>query len=884
MKFGVFALLMGLVAGCNKVTFEQAEEAFNKKQYKQAGDMYSKVISAGKLSKEKRAIAAFKQAESYRMANKYEPARKAYEKVLKRDPKNAEALYYLAIILQKQGKYREATTAFDNYLQQVPGDTKAEKKKLGCELGIRWTEDSSRFKVSVLKAANTGQNDYAPMIGSKDDKLLFFTTDREGGINKRPYGWYGNWYSDIWVMKLEGKRDKAKWGKPEPVKDLNTVFNNGESSFDSRFNTMYLTVCNGETEKNKTRTCKIYNATKKGDGWGELAMLDFCRNDSFNYGHPALSSDGTRLYFTSDKPDGLGGYDIWMVNFIKRGKTWSEAVNLGESINTENDEMFPYWNKHEDKLYWASNGLPGLGGLDIFSAKGTATEWTEVENLRKPLNSAGDDFGITFTEKNKFRGFFTSNRGEGNKSDDNIYEFNIEPLVFTLSGVITDCSDGKTLAGATVIITNDRDTNKIIMKTDALGAYKVTLAEETSYEVQAKYSEKYYFDSKVETQTTKGLKFSKNLIQDFCLQYPNIITLPIYYDLDKAVILPDAQIILDNFLADVANKYPKLTFELGSHTDCRSSYDYNVDLSKRRADSAIAYLAAHGLDVRRIEAKGYGESQLLNDCKCEGSEAEGFTIFKPKASPTDITYTRKLVFEEIGGVRTSHYEDYKPSEIVVKNGKQYVKCDEFQHRQNRRTTVKILSDNFDGKKVKVDTSRGNSNRGSNDTAAIKGGPIGSAVLDSIKKAAEIAAGPVYDSTTAIKVKIVVDGTNKSLASTVNEKESVNWAYDLAGKFTAIPPDVAKQWMESKLITKKDFEDGDEVTFPGGFKFRSGKFKLKSVVMGELTFTDIIITISSKVDKPTLGRIAFKEYKPESFEHNGELVLIPKKVKKPVIEK
>jgi peptidoglycan-associated lipoprotein len=848
-------------------TMKVAKESYEKKMYKTAGDQFAAVAANRKSTSEQKQEANMLAAESYRMSNQFEQSRKFYDKVLKKDPKNTRALLMSGIILQKQEKYREAMDVFDRYLQEVPGDSMVLRKRQGCELALMWTPDSSRFKISEFKIANTRQSDYSPMIASKNDNIMYITSDREGGLSKRVYGWTGDWYTDIWMLELKGKKDKAKWSKPELIKGANTKFNDGVVAFNTNFQTMYFTQCNGAS--GKERQCKIFSVQKVGDGWGEPELMPFCA-DSFNYGHPTLTEDGNRMYFSSDRPGGEGGYDIWVTDFTKRGRTWSDPTNLGPYINTTANEQFPYWNKHEKSLYFSSNGHPGMGGLDIFRAKPTESVvvWEEMENLKEPINSGSDDFGITFDNKNPNHGFFSSNRSEnGKKSDDNIYEFTVEPLVFTLSGIVTDCDTKLPLKGATVFITNDRDTSKMIVKTDEMGFYRVDLKIETGYEVQSRFPERYYFESGRPVQkTTRGLKRSADLKQDFCLRNPltTIMVLPIYYDLDKAFIRDDAKVILDEFAENVMKRYPKLTIELGSHTDCRASYDYNVNLSQRRADSAVAYLIKKGVDARRMVFKGYGETQLVNDCKCEGSDVTQMTRYRGKDPKTGVDSTRKLIVSLVNGTYVSRYEDYKPSEIRTISGVRYVACDEFQHQQNRRTTIKFTSIDFDPNvRVAPSPDRNNTNDGDKPEPETNTPP----------------PTPTIDESNAVRVRIGKEGNRQFISSMVNNTETVKWDYDLNGKVTAVPEEVVKNWYVSKLITKADFLDGDRIQLQDGTKLPSKTFELKKVEIAGHVIENLKLTISDKIENPVLGKSAFRDFKPESFEKDGFLVLLPKRAPK-----
>lgn len=673
-SLGVIAFVF-LLSGCAGANLSKADQAKDKMQYKVAGDLYTlygpKV--KGPNAKEEQKRAREEAAYCYRMANDYEKAIKAYEKVLKKDEKNTEALYQLASLKMKVAggndcdpeAMREAREYIKKYLEEVPNDERGLKKLAAMDSAENWRKEApnSRYKVTNFKIVNTKGMDYSPMIASKKDDVLYYSTDREGPVSKKKvYGYTGNGYSDMWYVqgkKTKGNKKTAAtktWEKPViALGSINTKFNDGSCAFDRKYSTIYYTQCNGAD--GKSTSCKLFQAKLDGTQWSGEQMLSFCINDTFDYGHPSLSEDGKTLYFSSNRDGGEGGYDIWCAVYNQRAKDWGEPFNLGPAVNTAKDEMFPYWNTHDQSLYFSSNGHLGMGALDIFKVEGGGTEWTVPENMRAPLNSGGDDYGMTFDNNNPDHGFFTSNRC-GGKGNFDIYEFNISPLVIEIEGYVYEClpkmmSDAKNanlskpLVNSTITITNDKDSTKIVVKTDDKGYYGlIRLKEKTNYEINCDNRELYYFDAPPVQRTTKGIKISTKLRQDFCLNSQIIIrTVPIFYDLDKADIRPDAAQVLNDSILPILMKYPKLRMELGSHTDCRSSYDYNIDLSQRRADSAVAWLVRKGVNPRRLLAKGYGESQLVNDCACEG----------PKKS----------------------------------------NCSESEHQRNRRTTIKTLDVNFD---------------------------------------------------------------------------------------------------------------------------------------------------------------------------------------------
>lgn len=859
---GIIAVI-GLV-GCTKTSFKAAKEKYDQQYYGQSAQMFVEVAKKTK-DKQMKNEANLYAAESYRKNDQYDQALKYYDKVLQKDPKNTQAMKMRGIMLMYQSKYREALDQLNKYLEEVPNDSLANKRKTDAEFALSLEKNRcQRFTVANFKKANSKQNDFGPVISSKKDNVLIFASDREGGKNKKiDPNTLNNWV-DLWYMQTSGKGAKQKWGDPLPMKESSTKFNEGGLTFDSKFTTMYLTQCGGTN--GKTQHCHIYELKKQGENWAINDMVDFCKADSsHNYGHPTLSADGTQMFFSSDREGGLGGFDIWVVSYSKRSKSWGDPVNLGPTINTSGDEYWPSVNPHNNKLYFSTNGRPGLGGTDIYIATptGDITVWDEVENALPPMNSSGDDFGVTFLENNPNHGFFTSNRGEKRYNDD-IYEFDVKPLVITLSGTITDCGDKKPLPGATITITNDKDTSVKIFKADPLGQYHMTLAENTRYQITCKYPEKYYFEYEGSLKVdTRKLKCDTNFVRDFCLKNPldSVLVLPIFYDLDKANIRPDAAKILDDFANNVVKRYPKLSFELGSHTDCRATHEYNVNLAQRRADSAVNYLVKyHKVDPKRLNAKGFGEDKLTNACSCEGTDIAGYTPYIPGV-------TKKALVEKdaSGNVTKSWYAEYSPSEIVTVAGKRVVPCDEYQHQQNRRTTVTF---DVDGVKSRVDLKADLNNTNGvlvgDDT---KGGNDGG-------KTAATGGYDIAKDSLAKKTRVYIKGKDTLISAMVNDVENAEFVLDLKGRYTAVTPEVAAQWYSAKIINKGSFQEGDKLKV-GDVKLPSNKFVVDKLLIGDMLFETVTFTITDKVDKATLGKSVFKSAK--NVQKVGDtLYMIPKK--------
>ncbi len=644
----IFAL-SAVISGCSKKTLADADKAWEKKEFSSAADIYRDVYRS--IPKEDRGAIAFKIAECYRLYNNYKNADRWYERVLKErnatELEKTKAVKMQADMKKRQELYTEAIILYNNYLKENPSDEEAKKSLEGAELALKWKESQEciLFKVENVKKLNTNRSDYCATPVKKD--AIIFSSDRDGGVSKGVYGWTGEGYHDIWIAELSKRRGSVSIGNASLLKGaVNSKFNDGSTTLDSKGSTLYYTQCGGP--KGEFNTCQLYQSNRKGrDEWDEPIMLPFC-DTGYTYGHPSLSADGGVLYFSSDMPGGFGGKDIWMVTFVKRGKTWSDPINLGPAINTDKDEMYPSI-ADDGTLYFSSNGHVGMGGLDMFKSTGTGNEWSKPENLKHPLNSGGDDFSLTFNPINPQTGYFTSNRDGGRGSDD-IWEFFPVPQEFKISGVVKDCNTGEFIKGAGVFISNDQDSNKLVLRTDKNGFYSMPLNKEVSYELYADKNEDFYIGSQKAYQGTKNLICSKELVQNFTMCRLDLEGMfnvrGILYDLDKANIRKDAAKILDDSVVALLKRFPSVTLELGSHTDCRASAEYNRDLAQRRADSAVAYIISKGIDTARLTAKGYGEDSLfIKKCKC------------------DLSDTRNV-------------------------------CTEWEHQLNRRTTVRVTSTSY----------------------------------------------------------------------------------------------------------------------------------------------------------------------------------------------
>lgn len=639
----IFAIA-ALITGCGSVSsIEKANNAYDLYQFNTAVEMYKKILTKEKDKKVKAEV-TLKVANCYRFMNEYSKAENYYRKVVKMPNSDPIAYYYLGEMLKRQEKYEDAIIAFKDYIREVPGDPVGETALKSAEDAIQWKKEKTRYVVEPFKIVNSKANDFALMYYRKG--AFVFTSDREESTGGNLFDWTMQKHTDIYFIEPEGK-STTKYKKPALIDEdqiVNTKFNEGVVTFDSRFNTMYYTQCNDASGKG--HNCRIFVIRKKGKVWGEPEVLGFCTDSFTMYGHPSLSPDGKKLYFVSDMEGGYGGLDIWMATYVKRGKTWGDPVNLGPVINTTGDEMFPFAYTN-DRLYFSSNGHPGMGGLDIFYSDKVDDVWTKPVNMKSPVNSGGDDFAVIVekggTIAKGYRGYFSSNR-PGSKGDD-IYQFYMTPLEYTLSGTVFNLKTKEVIPDATVTLTIN-DTFRVAVKTDASGGYKFQLAPENEYSVDA--FKKFFFDSEIKYVSTVGLEFSEDFVRDLYLDpfLPVDVELQgIYYDLDKYTLRPESMVVLDS-LYNIMMKHPYIVIEIGSHTDCRASVEYNQKLSENRAKAVTDYLEYRGIPPDRMQAIGYGESQIANGCTCEGNEGPG------------------------------------------------LECTEEQHQQNRRTTFRIIRTDY----------------------------------------------------------------------------------------------------------------------------------------------------------------------------------------------
>ena len=458
----------------------------------------------------------------------------------------------------------------------------------------QWKKETSPYTVKRENQFNSRRAEFSPMLAGDDNEQLFFTSTRNQAQGDEYSGITGSKAADIFMAQ---KDDKGKWGKPQAIdSELNSAFDEGVCCFSPDGRTMYLTQC--KTDANYPRFATIVASSRSDATWSKPTEITISKDTLTSFAHPAVSPDGEWLYFVSDMPGGLGGYDIWRCRLFGNNEVGT-IENLGPLVNTAGDEKFPAFRPNGD-FYFSSDGHPGMGGLDIYILKKGARN---LEHPVGPLNSQGDDFGMTF-EGRYNRGYFSSNRGD-TRGYDHIYSFYNPEIVQTVKGWVYE-QDGYELTAAQVYMVGNDGTN-----------LKLSVRGDGSFTQEIKPGVDYVF-----LGTCKGFLNHQEQLrvepvtksEEYVLQFPlanisaPVLIENIFYDFDKATLRPESQTALDE-LVNLLNENPNITIELSAHTDYKGSDQYNERLSQRRAESVVNYLIAHGIASDRLTPKGYGEGK-----------------------------------------------------------------------------------------------------------------------------------------------------------------------------------------------------------------------------------------------------------------------------------
>ena len=607
-------VLLGVLAlascGTGRV-LRQAEQHYARGEYFEAAAKYKRVYSRTSPKKRaERGVLAYKQADCYRRINYTTRAKGAYMNAVRYHYPDSIAFFYLAETLRKNGEYPAAQKHYETYLAYAEAASPQEVKDAGhdtlrleaarrgleaARLSKGWKQNPSRYTVKRVPSLVSRRSDYAPKYAGEDPDVLYYTSTRNEAKGDELNPITGTKSADIFSSK---RNDRLQWQKPEPLaSDVNSEYEDGACCFTADGKTMYFTRCR---TADVPTYAEIYVSQRTGADWGAPQKCQLAADSLSSYAHPAISPAGDFLYFVSDMPGGQGGLDIWRAKLTHDGYGYVE--NVGADINTDGDEMFPVF-APDGSLYFSSTGHPGMGGLDIFHAvpDSTGNHW-RVSNLGYPMNSQGDDFGMTFEPGAPNRGFFSTNRGDA-RGWDHIYSFEYPLTHHVLQGVVAD-REGNLLQDAVVTIAGT-DGSYLKVNTKRDGTFSQELEPGREYALLAACRGFLNEKQAVATDTLERDSIYRVSFALASITRPVLIE-NIFYEFDSAELTPASTTALDE-LVTLLQDNPTVTIELAAHCDYFGKSDYNLRLSQRRAESVVRYLIAHGIAADRLTPKGYGE-------------------------------------------------------------------------------------------------------------------------------------------------------------------------------------------------------------------------------------------------------------------------------------
>lgn len=593
----VVALLMLVSCGAER-SFKKGEKYLALGEYYDAAAQYKKAYSNTKpKDKALRGKYAAKMAYCYDRINFNQKAIAAYRNAIRYNADSISTHLAFAQALLKDGNYREAETEYRLVLDSMPDNQLVKEGLKSAQTAKEVKAAGSQYIVKKMDIFNSRRADYSPMFCGDQYEQLFFTSTRNEAEGDELSGITGTKNGDIFFSQ---KDEKGKWERPQTITSgLNTEFDEGACCFSPDQRTMYLTQC--VSDPSYPRYATIATSNRADAAWGKAQKLEITRDTLSSFAHPAVSPDGEWLYFTSDMPGGEGGLDIWRVRITGHGLGGVE--NLGEPINTPGDEMFPTFRPNGD-LYFSSNGHQGFGGLDIYIAKlDKSGKKIVIEHPGYPLNSQGDDFGMTFEGAHN-RGFFSSNRGDG-RGWDHIYSFEKPEIMQTVTGWVYEMEGYELPAAQVYIVGNDGTNKKVSVKGD--GSFTEVVEPGVDYVMLATC--KGFLNHKEEI-SIKPTEVSEDHVLQFPLasiQVPVLID-NIFYDFDKYSLRKESETALDE-LVKLLEQNPNVTIELSAHCDYKGSDAYNKKLSQKRAETVVRYLIKKGIKADRLTPVGYGKQK-----------------------------------------------------------------------------------------------------------------------------------------------------------------------------------------------------------------------------------------------------------------------------------
>ncbi len=607
----IIYIIVGLVltsavlslSSCKGPKLKEADEAYDRGEYFDAATIYHKLYNKYNRKEDAwlRGELAFQLGMCYLKLNQGTRSSAAFQNAIRYEYEDTTLMLRLAQAQQREGQYAAAIKSYNDYLAIAPGSWEALNGIRGCELAPQWKEEGSRYIVKQDKLLNSRRADYCPMYLDKNMEYIYYTSSSEKSTGELRSEITGTKKGDIYFSK---KDEKGVWTRPEVVEGgLNTEHDEGAAAFSPDGSTMYLARA---VRQDWPTTVEIYTSTRSEAKWSAPQKFEITADTLSNYSDPAVSPDGNWLYFASDMPGGQGGTDIWRINLKDKHGT---LENLGPQINTKGNERFPNM-RTDSLLYFSSDGHPGMGGLDLFVAtlqpraeddKDPMDHWA-IENMGVPMNSSGDDFGITFGEGES--GLFSSNRGDA-RGYDHIFRFVKPDLQIWISGYVVDKDDEPVPNAVIRIVGDDGSNQKTAAKPD--GSFRFDLRRGVKYAMMA--GADGYLNARQEFASDSAEEDAEYYV-DFVLaaMFKAQIIENIFYDFDKAVLRDESKLALDSMVM-LLKDHPNIVIEMASHTDRVGSEKYNQGLSQRRAQSVVDYLIENGIPKERLKPAGYGESR-----------------------------------------------------------------------------------------------------------------------------------------------------------------------------------------------------------------------------------------------------------------------------------
>lgn len=595
----------------------KGNEKYDNYSFSPAIDIYKKVLEKGYVS----ADLLKKLGNSYYFNANYEDAAKIYKRLVEEYPSDVTPGYYFryAQTLKTLGDYENSNNTMSKFIEATSGDVRASVYKDEKNYLRDIKNNSGRYTVTPFEY-NSPYSDFAPSFYKEG---IIFSSDRDtGNLARYRHTWNSKDFLDLYKVNVDSSSIDlvTKLGD-----ELNTRLHESTSTTTRDGNTIYFTRNNFKEGKyvkdeNGVIRLKIFKATISNEVWSNIQELPF-NSDSFSVAHPALSLDEKTMYFASDMPGTLGESDIFSITINEDG-SYGTPINLGNTINTEARETFPFITSNEI-LYFSSDGHPGLGGLDIFATKIANGQLDGIiANIGEPANSKMDDFTFIFNEESK-KGYFASNRPEGQGADD-IYSFvETTPIVLEcvqqITGTVRDKISNQVLVGATIKVIDENNEEIASTITDAAGNYKISVDCNQVNFVRALIqgyvpSEEYLEKSDAKPKIIDFYLERDTVTAGYGDDLAKLLQLStIYFDFDKFEIRTDAEIEIQKVIVAM-EKYPSLKIKTNSHTDSKGKDSYNLWLSKQRAESTMKYMVSKGISADRLKSEGFGEIKLVNKC------------------------------------------------------------------------------------------------------------------------------------------------------------------------------------------------------------------------------------------------------------------------------